>query len=83
MDDTNKQPDVPAAGSDAISLASHQLKSSLGLIKWSLEALEDDDYFKKAPPEFRKSIDDIYQSNEKILALVRDLVSAARGEPKI
>ncbi len=47
-------------------------------MKWYLEALGNEDYFKKAPQITRAYFDEIYKSNERVLSLVRELLSVSR-----
>lgn len=71
---------IDKAKSEFVSLASHQLRTPLGIIKWYIEALENDEYFNKAPIVIQKYFDEIYKSNERVLSLVRDLLSVSRIE---
>ena len=47
-------------------------------MKWYLEILESENDFKKAPITIRKHFDEIYKNNERVLSLVRDLLSVTR-----
>lgn len=51
--------------SDFVSIASHQLRTPLSLIKWAIE---------------RKNLDIIKQANQRMLKLVNDLLNVARIE---
>lgn len=75
--DITREMEIDKAKNEFVSLASHQLRTPLGIIKWYLEALEKDGYFNKSPV-VRKYFDEIYKSNERILSLVRDLLSVSR-----
>jgi PAS domain S-box-containing protein len=76
--DITTETETDKAKSEFVSLASHQLRTPLGIIKWYLEALETDKYFSLAPKEFKELYGVIYKSNERVLSLVRDLLSVSR-----
>ncbi len=78
--DITHELEVDRAKSEFVSLASHQLRTPLGIVKWYLEALEQEDYFLKAPEAIHKYFDEIYKSNERVLSLVRELLSVSRIE---
>lgn len=73
-----QEKEIDKAKSEFVSLASHQLRTPLGIIKWYLEAMGSEDYFIKAPETIKKYYDEIYTSNERVLSLVRDLLSVSR-----
>ena len=76
--DITKEKEVDKAKTEFVSLASHQLRTPLGIIKWYLEAWKNEDYFKKSPQVIRSYFDEVYKSNERVLSLVRDLLSVSR-----
>lgn len=78
--DITKEQAIDKAKTEFVSLASHQLRTPLGIIKWYLEALGNEDYFKKAPVVIQTYFDEINKSNERVLNLVRDLLSVSRIE---
>ena len=49
-----------------------------GIIKWDLELLEQEGYFASLPQKARPFIEDIYRSNERMINLVKDLLSVSR-----
>lgn len=65
------------AKSDFISIASHQLRTPLSAIKWLIELLKENG---KLPPEERLKLNDIYESNERLIHLVEDLLNVSRLE---
>ena len=76
--DITQEKEIDRAKSEFVSLASHQLRTPLGIIKWYLEALENETYFTKAPPTIKEYFNVIYKNNERVLSLVRDLLSVSR-----
>lgn len=78
--DISKEQEIDKAKSEFVSLASHQLRTPLGIIKWYLEALENEEYFKKSPEKIKDYFTEIRKSNERVLSLVRDLLSISRIE---
>ena len=76
--DVTHEKAIDKAKSEFVSLASHQLRTPLGIMKWHLEILENDDYFKKAPISIRNHFDEIYKNHDRVLSLVRDLLSVTR-----
>lgn len=76
--DISREKEIDRAKSEFVSIASHQLRTPLGIMKWYLEALGNEDYFKKSPPVIQGYFDEIYKSNERELSLVRDLLSVSR-----
>jgi PAS domain S-box-containing protein len=70
--DITREKEIDKAKSEFVSLASHQLRTPLGIMKWYLEALENEDYMKKSPRMIRNYFDEISDSNERVLSLVRD-----------
>lgn len=76
--DITQEKEIDKAKSEFVSLASHQLRAPLGVIKWYLEALQNEKYIRKAPVIIREYFDEICKNNERILSLVRDLLSVSR-----
>lgn len=78
--DVTHERNIDKAKSEFVSLASHQLRTPLGIIKWYIEALVEEAFFKKAPKLIQNYLNQIYKNNERVLALVRDLLSVSRIE---
>ncbi len=76
--DVTKEKEIDKAKTEFVSVASHQLRTPLGIAKWYLEALQKENYLKNAPETSRVYLDEVYKSNERVLALVRDLLSVSR-----
>lgn len=65
--------------SEFISLASHQLRTPLSGVKWALNMLLSGEFGKLSQP-IRKVIKDGYESNERMILLVDDLLNVSRIE---
>ncbi len=66
------------AKSDFVVMASHQLRTPLSAIKWLLQPLlEESD---NLTPEQRQKLRAVYQSNERLINLVGDLLSTTKLE---
>ena len=76
--DITKQKELERAKDEFISVASHQLRTPLGSIRWNLELLTDKiNTLPKASGEY---IQEAYKSTLRMLGLVGDLLSVARIE---
>ncbi len=62
-----------------VSLSAHQLRTPLSSIKWALKMLLDGD-IGKITEEQRDFIKKTYQSNERMIALINDLLDVTRIE---
>jgi signal transduction histidine kinase len=67
------------AKSDFLSIASHQLKTPLSIIKGYVDMALDND-FGKITHEQRVNLKKVYISNERLIGLVEDLLSLSRIE---
>ena len=65
--------------SDFISISSHQLRTPLGSIKWNLEMLTNGE-FGQLPDEAKDRLGQIMESNQRMIAIVNDLLSVSRIE---
>jgi len=62
-----------------LSIASHQLRTPLTVIKGYLSMILDGDYG-KIPEKVQEKMKDVYLSSERLIKLVNDLLSATRIE---
>jgi len=77
--DITKEKEVDKMKSEFISITSHQLRTPLSSMKWFLEMLVNGDL--GAMTEKQASVVlDIYNSNERIIMLVNDLLDVSRME---
>ena len=76
--DVTQEREFDRAKDEFISIASHELNTPSGIIKWDLELLEQEGYFASLPQKARPFIEDIYRSNERMINLVKDLLSVSR-----
>jgi len=76
--DITKEREVDRAKSEFVSLASHQLRTPLGIAKWYLEALQEEPYIQKSPEVVRSYFEEIYKNNHRVLGVVRALLSVSK-----
>jgi PAS domain S-box-containing protein len=74
--DITIEDEVDRAKNDFISIAAHQLRTPLSSIKWMIELLLDS----KLTEAQRKKLTNVYESNERLINVVRNLLSITRIE---
>lgn len=76
--DVTKELQVDRAKTEFVSLASHQLRTPLSVIKWYTEALLSKNPIKSLNRE--KYLQEVYHGNERMIKLVNNLLNVARLE---
>lgn len=76
--DVSREQEIDRAKTEFVSIASHQLRTPLGIAKWYLEAILGEGYLNQLPESGRSYFDEIYKSNERVLKVVRELLSVSR-----
>lgn len=77
--DITREKIISRSKSEFISIAAHQLRTPLSAIKWAMRLIIDGDLGPLAPPQL-KLIKRGYDTNEKMIILVNDLLNVARIE---
>lgn len=67
------------AKSEFVSIASHQLRTPLTAVKGYISLVLEGSYG-KLPEKMQKPIADVYESNERLISLVNDLLNLSRIE---
>ena len=74
-----KMEEVSKVKTEFISLASHQLRTPLGAMRWNLEILLSDKKF-KFHSQSQEIIENVYKSNLRVIKLVNNLLNISRIE---
>jgi PAS domain S-box-containing protein len=77
--DITHQIEAERAKSDFVAIASHQLRTPLGSIRWNLEMLMEEE-FGPLSEAAKKTLREIYDSNRRMIDLVNDLLDVSRIE---
>jgi len=79
LHDISREKLVEKMKTEFVSLAAHQLRTPLSAIKWTLRMLLDGD-IGTITKEQRNFIEKTYQSNERMIGLINDLLDVTRIE---
>ncbi|MDQ3076046.1 MAG: ATP-binding protein [bacterium] len=76
--DITKEKEIDKQKSEFISIASHQLRTPLGSMRWNLELIESD--IKNLPEEAQERFREVCKSNLRVINLVGELLNVTRIE---
>lgn len=79
LHDISREKAIERIKSEFVSLAAHQLRTPLSAIKWTLKMLLDGD-LGNISKEQREFVKKTYQSNERMIDLINDLLDVTRIE---
>jgi len=77
--DITREKSIDKMKSEFISIAAHQLRTPLSALKWSLRMVLDGDVG-KISPEIREFLQKDYNTNDRMIKLVNDLLNVSRIE---
>lgn len=77
--DITREKVISRSKSEFISIAAHQLRTPLSAVKWAMRLIIDGDLGPLLPPQL-KLMERGYDTNEKMILLVNDLLNVARIE---
>ena len=77
--DVTREKIVERLKTEFVSIAAHQLRTPLSAIKWTLRMILDGD-LGEVPKEQREFLEKTYQSNERMIRLINDLLNVTRIE---
>jgi PAS domain S-box-containing protein len=79
LHDISREKLVERMKSEFVSVAAHQLRTPLSAIKWTLKMILDGD-LGEITKEQREFLEKTYQSNERMINLINDLLNVTRIE---
>ncbi len=79
LHDISREKTIEKIKSEFVSLAAHQLRTPLSAIKWTLKMLLEGDLGKISKDQ-KEFVEKTYQSNERMISLINDLLDVTRIE---
>ncbi len=79
LHDITREKNIEKLKTEFVSISAHQLRTPLSAIKWTLRMLLDGDVGKISSSQ-KEILDKAYQSNERMIRLINDLLNVARIE---
>ncbi len=79
LHDVTREKAIEKSKTEFVSLAAHQLRMPLSVIKWSLKMLINGDLGEISQPQ-KEAIEKTYESNETMIRLVNDLLNVTKIE---
>jgi len=79
LHDISREKEIDRLKNEFVSIAAHQLRTPLSAIKWSLRLVLDGDTGKITKKQ-AEILEKGYQSNERMITLINDLLNVARIE---
>ncbi len=80
IEDSTKERQIDKAKTEFVSLASHQLRTPLTIVKWHTEAMRNKIKDKPYEAIIKKNLDQINDGTKRMIALVQALLNASRIE---
>lgn len=77
--DRSKEHQLQLMKDEFISLAAHQLRTPLSVMRWNIELLQKKQT-EVLSPEIQEKLSTIYSSNDRMIAIVNDLLNISRLE---
>jgi PAS domain S-box-containing protein len=79
LHDITREKTIERLKTEFVSISAHQLRTPLSKIKWALTTLLDGD-LGKITPDQKEVLEKSYESNEKMLILINDLLNLSKIE---
>ncbi len=78
--DITREKSIEKIKSEFVSVAAHQLRTPLAGIKWTLQAVIEEDEEADIPEEIMSFVKKAYEANDRMVNLVNDLLNVTRIE---